>query len=97
MGSVAHQAAGDVVTTVDRVGRIQPLPCLRANEEVAPIGAIGSTAIELAGSSKDGVSRRLRLSMDDERASPSVTMIGSRSAWPRASRKERSDGAFCWS
>jgi hypothetical protein len=32
--------------------------------------------------------------LDDERASPSVTMIGSRSAWPRASRKERSDGAF---
>src|SRR6185312_12626954 len=32
--------------------------------------------------------------LDDECASPSVTMIGSRSARPRASRKERSDGAF---
>ncbi len=34
---------------------------------------------------------------DDECASPSVTIIGSRSARPRASRKERSDGAFRWS
>src|SRR3954467_9017208 len=33
--------------------------------------------------------------LDDECASPSVTMIGSRSAWPRASGKGRSDGAFC--
>src|SRR3954451_24112562 len=32
--------------------------------------------------------------LDDECASPSVTMIGSRSAWPWASRKERSDVAF---
>src|ERR1700724_2257190 len=37
----------------------------------------------------DGVSRRLRLSLDDERASRSVTMFGSRLAGPRASRKER--------
>ena len=34
--------------------------------------------------------------LDAERASPSVTMFGSRLAWPRASRKERSDGAFRW-
>src|SRR6266851_5561096 len=35
--------------------------------------------------------------LDDECAFPSVTMSGSRSARPRASRKERSDGAFRWS
>jgi hypothetical protein len=61
--------------------------------DVAPavsFAANGYMTVQLPpGSYKDGISRRLRFSLDGERASPSVTMIGSRSVRPRASRKER--------